>query len=460
MQKHLSSVISLLIFLLSLNFLSCGKEEVKNYNKYPIDLKVEQLPNGGYKFAWTSINTSDFKEYWIVRNSGDSVPFLNENNPNILENSTIIAKINNANDTEFVDTTSVFAGKTFVRVFAFLENRSLSSPNKEIKGADNVVETKGNSERIIMDRKNGVFYSFDLNSRSISIIDIFSLKVKNSTFSNLDFTKEIYLYEPENNPLVKSQLYVPEFQGSYTIISTPDLINSRFNTNLSVNAKSVAVCRDKFIVFESDVFSTDFNKFIASKDKDNFFITIINAATLQVLRSKQTFVFRWLKNQNQILALSEADSLSSLISLSIGANGIFTNDRKTLPLKLVTSNVNDVPFLITPSELFCIIGNQGQIVDATTLKSVTILSSKVKLTNGRYLDFTFSTDEKFVYALREGNLSSEKKIDVFDYATFSFVKSIPYKSKPKKIFYHDNKLKLAGESPNNANLTMFEVINP
>jgi hypothetical protein len=448
MQKHLSTVFTFLFFLLIFNFLACKKEEVKEYSKYPIDLQVIQLPNGSYKYSWTGINTSDFKEYWIVRNTGDSVPYFNLNNPDLLASSTIITKITNVDETEFVDSTSVFADKTFIRVFAFLENRALSSPNKEIKGLDNIFEVKGNLEKIIIDKKNNNFYIVDNFNRQLLVVDMLSYKMKSSTFAAIDITKEVYLDETES----VSQLYLPEFPSSFTVSNVPNF-NQKLINNFSVPTRSLVVGRDKFIVY-SNIQS------VVSKNKTNLSFQFINQTALPNIKTLQLPLLRWLKSKNQVLALSTLDSLTFLNSVGMDQNGVFGGGIRTTNIKSFTLNDINKPFVITPLDLFALIDNQGAIIDLETLKPVSSLASKASLTNVKYLDFTFSTDEKFVYALREGKIPTDKKIDIFEYPAFTYLKSLSYKSEPKKMFYHDNKLKLAGKSPNNANFTMFEVINP
>jgi hypothetical protein len=453
MQKHLPSFFYLLICLLSLNFLACGKDkEIKEYSKFPIELTVQQLPNGGYKYSWTSIKTSDFKEYWIVKSSGNEVPFINENNPDLIFNggASIIAKITDANRTELVDSTSLFLGKSFVRVFAFLENRSLSSLNKEVKGFDNLNEVKGNAERIVFDKKNNLFYSFDLSSRQVFPINAFNYTTISNIglFTNIDVTKEIYLDDSDLN----SVLYFSEFQFSYTAVNLPKL-DSRINFNLTINSSSVAVCRNKYLVFAD-------NQSVFSRDKNSFAFQNINTVPLAISKNTQPPKLRWLKGQNKLLALTLSDTSSFLNTIGLNDNGFFANDKKTFPLSLMSKNDITTPFVITPRELFALIDRQGLIMDLATYKPVSTLVEKAKLTNIQYLDFTFSTDENFVYALRKGSVSTDKKIDVFTYPDFNFVKSISYKSKPKRVFYHENKIKLVGESPNNASLAMFEIINP
>jgi hypothetical protein len=453
MQKHLPSFSFLFICLLSLNFLACGKDEIiKDYSKFPIDFVVQQLPNGGYKYSWTGINTSDFKEYWIVKSIGNEVPFINENNPDLFINgsTTVIVKITDANRTEFVDTTSLFIGNSFVRVFAFLENRALSSLNKEVKGFDNLNETKGNAERVILDKKNNLFYIFDLNSRQVFPINAFTYTTESNfgLLSNIDLTKEIYLDDSE----ATSMLYFSEFQSSYTTVNLPKF-DIRNGISLSFNSSSIAICRGKYLVFAD-------NLSISSKDKKPFNFLNINTVSFAQTKNVQQPMLRWLKSQNQVIALSLSDTLSFLNSIGLDDNGFFLNNKKTYPLRLSSKNDITTPFIITPRELFALIDRQGLIMDLNTYKPVTTLVEKAKLTNVQYLDFTFSTDENFVYALRKSSVSTDKKIDVFTYPDFNYVKSLGYKSRPKRVFFHDNKIKLVGESPNNTSLTMFEVINP
>jgi hypothetical protein len=452
MQKHLPIFSFLFSIILSFNFLACNKEEeVKNYSTYPIDLKVEQLPNGGFKYSWNAINSSDFKEYWIVRNGRDSVPYININDPNLLLNSqsSIIAKITDASQTEIIDTISLFGGKTSVRIFAFLENRSLSSLNKAVNGNENLFEIKGNAHRVMFDIKNNLFYTFDLNSKQFLAVNAFNYSTNLSTSTNIDFTKELYLDTTDVNTL----LYFSEFQFGYTTFSLPKF-DIRSNVFFPLNTTSVAICRNKYIAYAD-------NTFLSSGDKKNVnFINSNNNVSFGTNKNNQPPRLRWLKTQNQVLALTLADSLSFLTTIGLNENGFLMNDKKTFPFRLQSNNDITTPFIIAPNERYGIVDKQGLIIDLTTFKSVTTLTEKAKLTNGQYIDFTFSKDENFVYALRKVSISTDKKIDVFSYPALEFVKSISFKSKPKRMFFHDNKLKLVGESPNNSNFSMFEVINP
>jgi hypothetical protein len=117
-------------------------------------------------------------------------------------------------------------------------------------------------------------------------------------------------------------------------------------------------------------------------------------------------------------------------------------------------------FVFTPKDQYALFDNQGTIMETATYKQIGSLAQKAKLTNIKYLDFTFSTDENYVYALRKGEFSTDKRIDVFALPSLDFVKSIPFRSNPKRLFYHDDKLKLVGDLPQASRFTLFEVINP
>ena len=450
MQKHLSSIRLFCFFLLSLNFLSCGKEEIKNYAKYPIDLKVQKLSNGGFKYSWNAINTSDFKEYWIVKNLGDSVAYIDENNPNILlqRGNVLIAKISNSTQTELIDSINLVAGREFVRIFAFLENRALSSPNVEVKGFDNLFFRKGGVDRVELNKNRDEFCIVDAFSSQIALVGASNYINLSTSFTQFDATKEMYFYDFGSN----SQLFVPGFNSSYTVINLPNITVPTF-TFIQPTSRSIAICKDKFMVFEN--FAT-----LNSKNKNDQFQNLLGRTGLNTLNKANAFQLRWFKSRNEVWSLSVADSLSFLNADVMDDNGFFTNKKRTLPLKLRSNSVVNMSFVVTPRDLYALFDRQGTIVDAATFKEIGTLAKKAQLTNINYLDFTFSTDENFVYALRTGESSNDKRIDVFSYPNFDFIKSIPFRSTPKRIFFHANKLKLVGDLPKVGNFTLFEVINP
>jgi hypothetical protein len=453
MKKQIRLFNFILLLIVFMSFFTCTKEaEINNYSKYPIDLKVEQLPNGGIKYSWNAINTSDFKEYWIVRNSVDSVPYLSKNDPVFLSNlqNIVIAKITDATQTEIIDTVTLLGGKTFVRIFAFLENRSLSSLNKEVKGFDNLIEVNKNIDNIILDKRNNLFCALDGKSNLISSLDPYIFSTIKTFSSPLDLSKEIYLDESTNI----TQLYVPVFDASYSVFNLSNL-NFLSGDNFVIPTLSMLVCRNSFIV------AAGTKNDLRSKNKSNsFFLPFPNFVLLKSLNKLNISpLLRWNSINNEVLALTVSDSTSILNVVSLASDGALSL-KSNLPLKLKSKSALTTNFMLTPNNSFILLDEQGIIIETNTLEIKGTLAAKVKLNNVRYLGFTFSTDEKFVYALRDGNVSTEKKIDVFDYPTFDYVKSMSYKSKPKKIFFHDNMLKLIGESPNNVNFTMIEIIKP
>jgi hypothetical protein len=450
MQKHLPTFFSLFIVLLSLNFLSCGKEEVKEYVKYPIDLKVQKLPNGGFQYSWNPINTSDFKEYWIVKNLGDSVAYIDENNPSILlqRGNVLIAKITNPTQTELIDSVNLVAGREFVRVFAFLENRALSSRSVEIRGFDNLFIRKGAVDRIVLNKNRDEFCIIDAFLSQISLVDASKYNNLSTSFTQIDLTKELHFYDFGSN----SQLYVPGLNNSYFVTNLPNISNPSISF-LPATSKSIAICKDKFMVFES--FLTLF-----TKNKNEQFQNPIGKTNLTNFNKANSFQLRWLKSKNEVWSLSAADSLSFLNIDIMDDGGFFTGNKKFLPIKLQSNNLVNMLFVFTPKDQFALFDNQGTIVETAVYKEIGSLAKKAKLTNIKYLDFTFSTDENFVYALRSGDISTDKRVDVFAYPSFEFVKSIPFRSNPKRLFFHENKLKLVGDLPKVGNFTLFEVINP
>jgi hypothetical protein len=451
MQKHLPLLSYLFICLLSFNFLACSKEVVKSYSTFPIDINVEQLSNGFYKFSWTGINTSDFKEYWIIRRINDTVPFINANNVELLRNSEsmVIAKINDANNTTFIDTLKLFGGKSFVRVFAFLENRALSSVNKELNGLDNIFEKNRNSDNITFDKGSNLFYSFDSKLKQLSSINAFTFNSEKASFTNFDIRKELYFFENK----IFMQLYIPNVFNAYDIIVLPNL-NIVSADNFFSQSISMIIGRDSFVV------TSGLNNTLISKDRVKFFINFPNTIFIKQLNKlNPPPILRWNKSDNEVLSLTVSDSAAILNVVSLASNGTLTF-KMNLSLNLKSKKALTTPFFLTPKNSYILLDEQGLILESKTLANKGTLSDRTKVKDIKYIDFAFSTDEKFVCALRESKQTSDKKIDIFDYPSFDYVKSISFKSNPKRMFYHDNKLKLVGESPNNVDFTMYEVINP
>jgi hypothetical protein len=457
MQKHISSFSFLFVFLLSLNFLSCDKEqEIKDYPLYPLDFNLEKQPNGSYKFSWTATNTSDFKEYRIVRRINDSVPYVNDrnltdissgslNNPELM----VVARIMEANQTTFIDSSLLFSGKSYFRVFAFLGDRVLSSVNRKIDGLDNIFEKEGVLDDIYLDNERNLFYVFDTKKMRVTSINAFTMNNQKTAFTNFNSGKEICSFKNKNSDL----LYVPNGFGSYEIMSLPNL--NIIGTDIFFSQQiSMIIGRDSFVVTTGN-----FNNLL-SRERVKFFGGFPNSLDLKsISQSDPQPILRWNSNENEVLSLSVGENAAMLNVVSLAGNGTLTL-RANIPLTLKSKVTFTTLFRLTPQNTFILLDEQGLIIDSKTLAQKGSLSDRTNQKDIKYIDFTFSTDEKFVYALRESRGLSGKKIDVFNYPSFDYVKSIDYVSKPNRLFYHDNKLKAVGKSPNSVDFRMFEVIKP
>ena len=114
-----------------------------NYQAYPLSITADELPNGSFRVRWNAIKSADFIEYQVIRNVGDSVPYIPNNQvalSSINTNLEIIKRISDADSTFFIDEVTIPTTKTYLRVFAVLNNRNLSSRNVEIPVKTNIKE--------------------------------------------------------------------------------------------------------------------------------------------------------------------------------------------------------------------------------------------------------------------------------------------------------------------------------
>ena len=106
-----------------------------NYQTYPLSITADELPNGSFRVRWNAIKSVDFIEYQVIRNVGDSVPYIPNNQVALSSFNTnleIIKRISDADSTFFVDEVTIPTAKTYLRVFAVLKDRNLSSRNVEM----------------------------------------------------------------------------------------------------------------------------------------------------------------------------------------------------------------------------------------------------------------------------------------------------------------------------------------
>ena len=124
------SILSLLAIVIC--FIGCVRNDPPtpdNYSKYPLTVKLDELPDGSFRLQWNAIKSADFIAYQVIRNIGDSVPYIANITEPIFNNLQIIKQLDNPDSTVFIDRQTLPTTKTYVRVFAVLKDRNLSSVN-------------------------------------------------------------------------------------------------------------------------------------------------------------------------------------------------------------------------------------------------------------------------------------------------------------------------------------------
>jgi hypothetical protein len=458
-MKNLNIRALLLSFVATLSvYIGCVRPDPilpENYSKYPLDVKVVELPDGSFKLSWNAIKSADFIEYRVLKNTGDTVPFIGDsliNNLSKFGKTVELAKrIESVDSTFFIDSFSVPATKTFMRVFAVLKDRNVSSRNVEIAIKTDAKEMEINPNDILYIPEERKVVVGDQVLNRMGVYDIAKNSVSN-VIQNVTFTNNLEMnYGRFNNV---TELYVPTNFNFNPQIQLRNLLGTLVATNSPGFIVQDAVLCDKST--NVGVSISSFPPTIRTFNRPtNVNSNSVMTATQFPTQLQQAFyVFRPAPNNTrEVIALSITNNNADLIWFrydSLGRNVAKINGLNTFRI-----NITKRPFSVAPDNQGFITSGRGLIFNRAMalVDSLKLPSSEV-----RYVDMIYSNDGKNLYAVRNPTERSEKFVDVFAYPGYRFVRSIPFLSTPLRIFQDGTDLVLVGRSPNTARLVMFEKV--
>ena len=423
------------------------------YLNYPLDVKTESLPDGSFRLRWNAIKSADFIGYQIVRNIGDTVPFVLNNQVSLtsvnkgLEQLTLIES---ADSTFFVDSSTVVTTKTHLRVFAVLKNRNLSSRSVEmpIKSDAQEMELNPNDVLFVPEERRVV-----IGDHINNMLGIF----------NTESNKAIGL-TPNNNFVPNTEMGYGRYNGVSELF-IPSLVqfnNQTLRRNLhSPNTATLLTnfSRDEAIMYEKngDIYFTISSQppiIRAFRRVNNNSISSVGFTQFSTPRLQTLYVFRQAPINREAIALSITGNNSDVIWFKYNADGSGIVQLKNL--NTFTINITKRPFAIAPDNQMFLTGTKGLMFNRNMA-----LTDSLKLPEPevRYPDMIFSNDGTRLYAIRNGaNDRKERVVDVFIYPGFQYERSIPFKSNPTRVFQDGTNLILVGRSPNNAKRTMIERV--
>ena len=440
-----------------------------NYGVFPMDLKVEPLPNGGYRYSWNKINSSDFISYTLVISSIDTIPYVLSSS--LLPSTTSpIQVITDPNITSFIDVSSLPSDNPHVRLFAFLEGRSLSSTNKKLTPIDNLKElsiqpiefaySEKKKKLMIFSPSSPIFTNGSLNNTLINFINSDNLTLINALPVTFSSTGETYIGEFT----LGTTLFVPNGNGfNYNLVNLDNPTTLSF---LGTNNNSILTFKSSTTNAWWSVTSNISN----INTSPAVFLPNTNSSTVQPLpfttATPNSSYFLRMKNDGRtFLALKpNFDGANTMRAFFYE----FLNDGrlqllKTSPIALKTNTTfsKSTSFTFTKDDAYFICDTKGLIFNANDFSIYKTLAEEVSVgDNITYLQFVLNTEGGKIYALRSGLTNKNNRfVDVFTYPDFKHERSISYKSTPTKLIVNSNYLLLVGVSPNNSRATMIEKIN-
>jgi hypothetical protein len=418
------------------------------YLDYPLDVKGDALPDGSFRLRWNAIKSADFIGYQIVRNIGDSVPFVPSNQvplTSIHKGLEQLTLIESADSTFFVDSSTVVATKTHLRVFAVLKNRNLSSRSVEMPIKSDAKEMELNPNDVL----------FAPEDRRIVIGD----HVNNLLgIFNTDINLPVSI-TPNNNFIPNTEMGYGRFSNA-TELYIPSVI--QFNNQTIVrNLNTINSFSSLLSTFNNDaiMYDKNLNLYFTINSQPPFVrsfkrATNINISSTQFStpRLQTLYVFRQAPVNQEAIALSITGNNSDVIWFKYNTDGTGITQLKNL--NTFTINITKRPFAIAPDNQMFLTGTKGLMFN----RNMTLTDSlKLPEPEVRYPDMIFSNDGTRLYAIRNGaNDRKERVVDVYKYPNFQ--RSIPFKSNPTRVFQDGTNLILVGRSPNNAKRTMIERI--
>jgi hypothetical protein len=470
MKKILHTLkICSLFLLFSVSGCDDDNPNPNNYGVYPMDLKVEPLANGGYRYSWNKINSSDFISYTLVLSSTDTVPYVL--NPNLLPTtSSPIQVIIDPTITSFTDVSSLPSGNPHVRLFAFLEGRSLSSTNKKLTPIDNLKElniqplefaySEKKKKLMIFSPSSPNFTNGSLNNTVINFINSDNLTTTNGVIPvTLTRTGEVYVGEFT----LGTTLFVPNGNGfNYNLVNLDNPTNLNFlgtNNNSIITFKSSTTNAWWSVTSNISNINTSPAIFIPNTTSSTVQPLPITTAT-----ANNSYLLKMKNDNRTFLALKPnfdgANTMRAFFYEFLNEGKLQLLKTSPPALKTNTTFSKSTPFAFTKDDAYFMFDTKGLVFSSTDFSKFKTLAEEVPVgDNINYLEFVLNTEGNKIYALRSALTDKNNRIiDVFTYPNFKHERSIPYKSTPSKLILNSTHILLVGISPNNSRATMFEKI--
>jgi hypothetical protein len=436
------------------SYLGCVRTDPtppSDYVKYPLDIKSVELPDGSFRISWSPIKSADFLEYRVIKNTGDSVPYIEGDNIRTLNkvSSTLeLAKLTeNADSTFFVDSFSVPATKSYLRVFAVLKGRNLSSRNVAMSVKTDAKEMLLNANDVLYVPEDKRIIIADQVNSKLGIYDITSNEPVSNTPSGFPFSANTEMaYGRWAN---QTEIYIPtNFQLNVKNLST----NATTNFFTPFNVDGVFYEKNKNVIFTVSSQPPTIHLTSRGSITNNFFSTFTQTS-FPSPRVQALYSFRQAQTGNEAIAISITNNNTDLIWFKYDASSQSISKLSGYNNFLI--NITKRPFAIAPDNQGFITSGKGLIFS----RNMALIDSlKLPEPEIRYPDMVFSNDGAYLYAIRNATERREKFVDVYAYPKYKFVRSIPFKSTPLRIFQDGEYLILVGRSPNSPLKTMIEKV--
>ena len=419
-----------------------------NYQAYPLSITADELPNGSFRLRWNAIKSVDFIEYQVIRNVGDSVPYIPNNKvvlSSINTNLEIIKRISDADSTIFIDEVTIPTAKTYLRVFAVLKDRNLSSRNVEMPlkttfkeftfTATDVLFVPEDKRLALINQPQGQFGVYHTDLNTLTTTQPFNIFIGQNVEMN---------YGRFNNA---TEIYIPN--SAQLVVKNFNNINSTSSFFTSSVVESVLFDKTNNLLLTVGSQPT----FVRSLLRSGTSISNISFTSFSTIKLQTSYALRTANLNQEAIAVSVTNGNADLIWLKYNPDGTFIRSLKNVN---TTLPITKRPFVVAPDNQFFITGNKGLIFGRDMAVSDSL---KVRTAQTRYVDMIFSDDKTRLLALRSGTSSvNEKLIDVYKYPSFDFERSISFRSNPTRFFQDGTSLLLVGVSPNNARNMMVERV--
>lgn len=421
-----------------------------DYLKYPLDIKAVELPDGSVRITWNAIKSADFLEYRVIKNTGDTVPYIEGDNIKTLSkvSSTLeLAKLmENADSTFFVDSFSVPATKSFLRVFAVLKGRNLSSRNVEMAVKTDAKEMLLNANDVLYIPEDRRIVIADQVGSKLGIYDIPTNNPLSIT-PNITFNANTEIaYGRWNN---QSELYIPSSNFQLSVRNLTSNVTTTLFPFFSIDGLFYEKSKNVLFSIRSQPPTIHLTQRATMINQFNTFANF----SFPTPRVQALYSFRRAPNNNEAIALSITNNNADLIWFKYDA--LVQTVTKVGGLNTFLINITKRPFAIAPDNQGFITSGKGLIFN----RNMALVDSlKLPEPEVRYPDMIFSNDGAYLYAIRNAVERREKFVDVYAYPTYKFVRSIPFKSTPLRVFQDADNLVLVGRSPNSPLKTMIEKI--